>query len=141
MTRRGRPGAEADATLLGDDELVGEVLGVHYADTRTGFGVAEIGPHDGGPGERCTGPLADLVEGQSVRLVGRRSVHPRYGPTFEAMLYEQVTPTDVAGLAAFLTSERFAHVPAGVVERIIAAFGTGAGAAIEAGPEDRKSVV
>ena len=135
MTRRGRPGAEADATLLGDDELVGEVLGVHYADTRTGFGVAEIGPHDGGPGERCTGPLADLVEGQSVRLVGRRSVHPRYGPTFEAMLYEQVTPTDVAGLAAFLTSERFAHVPAGVVERIIAAFGTGAGAAIEAGPD------
>ena len=124
-----------DATLLGDEELVGEVLGVHHVDARTGFGVVEVGPHDGGPGERCTGPLADLVEGQSVRLVGRRSVHPRYGPTFEAMLYEQVTPTDVAGLTAFLTSERFAHVPPGVIERIIAAFGTGSGAAIESGPE------
>jgi exodeoxyribonuclease V alpha subunit len=135
MARRGRPGGTADATLLGDEELVGEVLGVHYADARSGFGVVEVGPHDGGPGERCSGPLADLVEGQSVRLVGRRSVHPRHGPTFEAMLYEQVTPTDVAGLAAFLTSERFAHVPAGAVERIIAAFGAGAGAAIEAGAE------
>ena len=122
-----------DATLLGDEELVGEVLGVHHTDVRTGFGVVEIGPQEGGPGERCTGPLADLVEGQSVRLVGRRTVHPRYGPTFEAMLYEQVTPTDVAGLTSFLTSERFAHIAPGVVQRILATFGAGAGAAIEAG--------
>jgi exodeoxyribonuclease V alpha subunit len=122
-----------DATLLGDEELVGEVLGVHHTDVRTGFGVVEIGPQEGGPGERCTGPLADLVEGQSVRLVGRRTVHPRYGPTFEAMLYEQVTPTDVAGLTSFLTSERFAHIAPGVVQRILTTFGAGAGAAIEAG--------
>jgi exodeoxyribonuclease V alpha subunit len=122
-----------DGTLLGSEELVGEVLGVHHSDPRSGFGVVEIGPDDGGPGERCSGPLADLVEGQSVRLVGRRNVHPRYGPTFEAMLYEQVTPTDVAGLTAFLTSERFAHIAPRVIDRIIAAFGADAGTAIEAG--------
>ncbi len=125
--------ADADATLLGDEELVGEVLGVHHSDPRTGFGVIELGPDDGGPGERCSGPLADLVEGQSVRLVGRRAVHPRYGPTFEAMLYEQVTPTDVAGLTAFLTSERFDHVPPPVIGRILSAFGADAGTAIESG--------
>ncbi len=134
MARR-RSGPGDDATLLGEEELVGEVLGVHHADTRTGFGVIELGPDDGGPGERCSGPLADLVEGQSVRLVGRRTVHPRYGPTFEAMLYEQVTPADVAGLTSFLTSERFAHIPASVVSRVLAAFGAGTGAAIESGPE------
>ncbi len=131
--RQEGPTDGGDATLLGDEELVGEVLGVHHTDVRTGFGVVEIGPQEGGPGERCTGPLADLVEGQSVRLVGRRTVHPRYGPTFEAMLYEQVTPTDVAGLTSFLTSERFAHIAPGVVQRILATFGAGAGAAIEAG--------
>lgn len=108
---------------------------MHHTDARTGFGVVEVGPQEGGPGERCTGPLADLVEGQSVRLVGRRTVHPRYGPTFEAMLYEQVTPTDVAGLTAFLTSERFAHIPPGVIQRIMTASGAAAGTAIEAGPE------
>jgi exodeoxyribonuclease V alpha subunit len=139
---RGRvgPGVPASAngggsTLLGDEELVGEVLGVHHADLRTGFGVIEVGPQEGGPGERCSGPLADVVEGQCVRLVGRRTVHPRYGPTFEAMLYEQVTPTDVAGLTAFLTSERFAHIPPGALQRVLAAFGSGAGAAIEVGAE------
>jgi len=132
MARRGRADG-ASPTLIGEDELVGEVIGVHHADARTGFGVIELEPYDGGPGERCSGPLADLVEGQSVRLVGRRTVHPRYGPTFEAMLYEQVTPTDVAGLTAFLTSERFAHIAPGVIERILTAFGSGAGSAIEAG--------
>ena len=136
MARRER--TDGGPTLLGDgasEELVGEVLGVHHADARTGFGVIELGPYDGGPGERCSGPLADLVEGQSVRLVGRRTVHARYGPTFEAILYEQVTPTDVAGLVAFLTSERFAHVAPKAIERIIGAFGADAGAAIESGVE------
>ena len=132
MARRGgRP--DADATLLGDEELVGEVLGVHHSDARTGFGVVELVPVEGGAGERCSGPLADLVEGQHVRLVGRRTVHPRFGPTFEAMLYEQVTPTDVAGLRTFLTSERFAHVPPSAITRILAACGADAGATIEAG--------
>jgi len=134
MARRDRAAGE-DATLLGSEELVGEVLGVHYADARTGFGVIELSPDDGGPGERCSGPLADLVEGQSVRLVGRRTVHPRHGPTFEAMLYEQVTPSDVAGLTAFLTSERFDHVRPSVIESILTAFGSDAGRMIESGVE------
>ncbi len=125
----------ADGTLLGAEELVGEVAGVHHADPRTGFGVVEIDPGDGQPGERCSGPLADLVEGQSVRLVGRRTVHPRYGPTFEAMLYEQVTPVTVAGLAAFLGSDRFAHLAPETIERVLATFGPTAGAAIESGPD------
>jgi exodeoxyribonuclease V alpha subunit len=134
MPRRDK-GSGDQGALLGSEELVGEVLGVHHADPRSGFGVVELGPADGGPGERCSGPLADLVEGQTVRLVGRRVAHPRFGPTFEAMLYEQVTPTDVAGLTAFLTSERFAHVPPAAIERVLTAFGAGAGAAIEEGPD------
>jgi exodeoxyribonuclease V alpha subunit len=138
-TRTGPVGSGAASggapALLGGEELVGEVLGVHHSDARTGFGVIEVAPQEGGPGERCSGPLADVVEGQSVRLVGRRTVHPRYGPTFEAMLYEQVTPRDVAGLTAFLTSERFAHIPPVAVQRILTTFGSGAGAAIEAGAD------
>jgi exodeoxyribonuclease V alpha subunit len=134
MARRDRAAGD-DATLLGSEEIVGEVLGVHYADARTGFGVIELAPDDDGPGERCSGPLADLVEGQSVRLVGRRTVHPRHGPTFEAMLYEQVTPSDVAGLTAFLTSERFEHIRPAVITSILSAFGNDAGRMIESGVE------
>ena len=117
--------------LFGDEERTGEVLGVLYTDDRTGFGVVELGPADDHDGGRCAGPLADLVEGQFVRLVGRRTDHPRYGETFEAMFYEQVAPATVAGLRTFLTSERFAEIPAATVDRVLTAFGARAGAVIE----------
>jgi exodeoxyribonuclease V alpha subunit len=120
--------------LFGDDELVGEVLGVLYTDDRTGFGVVELASEDG-DGARVAGPLADLVEGQSVRVVGHWTEHPRYGDTFEAVFYEQVAPSTVAGLRTFLTSERFADVPAAAVDRLLTTFGRRAGDVIEREPE------
>jgi exodeoxyribonuclease V alpha subunit len=128
-------------TLFSGEELTGEVLGVVYADTATGFGVVELGP-DSGPqeaGARCTGPLSGLVEGQAVRLVGTWRDHPRYGRTFEAVMYEQVTPTTVEGLEVFLRSTRFAHVPEEAVARVVAVFGADAGRVIEDEPERLRS--
>lgn len=121
--------------LFGDDEIVGEVLGVVYVDDRTGFGVVELEPADERDGARCVGPLADLVEGQSVRLVGRWTDHPRYGETFEAMFYEQVAPSTEAGLRTFLTSERFKDVPPSAIDRVLTAFGGRAGDVIEREPD------
>jgi len=121
--------------LFGGEDLLGEVVGVHYADARTGFGVIELEPSDGGDGTRCSGPLADLVEGQTVRLVGRFTDHVKYGRTFEALLYEQVAPTTEAGLITFLTSERFRDIPAEAVQRVLTTFGAQAGAVIERQPD------
>ena len=120
-------------SLLGDEEVRGEVQGLVYRDETSGFGVVEIVPA-AGDGVRATGPLADLVEGQHVRLVGRTRDHPKYGPTFEAVFYEQVAPDTEAGLVAFLRSERFADVPAAAVQRVITTFGPRAGAVIEREP-------
>ncbi|MFP5310104.1 MAG: AAA family ATPase [Actinomycetes bacterium] len=119
--------------LFAGEEVTGEVLGLVYADTSTGFGVAELSDDRGEP-VRATGPLSDLVEGQTVRLVGRWTEHARYGPTFEATYYEQTAPTTVAGLRTFLLSERFAAVPHEDVERVLTVFGAGAGAVIEDTP-------
>jgi exodeoxyribonuclease V alpha subunit len=134
----------ASSLLVTDDELVGEVLGVFYADEDSGFGVIELAPEPGGAAEhagrdegegaRCSGPLSDLVEGQSVKLVGRWRDHPRYGLTFEATYYEQVAPTTVAGVRSFLGSERFAEVPQRTRDRVVTTFGDGAGRVIEHEP-------
>jgi exodeoxyribonuclease V alpha subunit len=120
-------------SLLGDEEVRGEVAGMVYRDATSGFGVVELLP-DEGDGVRATGPLADLVEGQHVRLVGRTRDHPKYGPTFEAVFYEQVAPETEAGLRAFLRSERFAEVPAAAVQRVLTTFGRQAGSVIEREP-------
>ncbi|MBW3576606.1 MAG: AAA family ATPase [Actinobacteria bacterium] len=122
--------------LFAGDELNGEVLGVYHADPATGFGVVELGiePRGDAGGARCAGPLADLVQGQTVRLVGSWQHHPRFGRTFETTYYEQTVPTTVAGLRAFLLTERFPGVGPRTVDRIVAAFGPSAGSVIEREP-------
>lgn len=122
-------------TLFSGEQLTGEVLGVMYADSSTGFGVVELDPETGGGGARCSGPLSDLVEGQTVTLVGAWKEHQKYGLTFEAVLYEQVTPTTVAGLRSFLLSERFEHIDPDDLDRVMSAFGKQAGTIIEQEPE------
>lgn len=124
----------AHGQLFAGEELTGEVLGVVYARDDTGFGVVELQP-DRGEAARCAGPLADLVEGQTVRLVGAWRDHPRYGRTFEAVLYEQTVPTTVPGLRAFLLSDRFDGVDPDAVERVLERFGSTAGWVVEREPD------
>jgi exodeoxyribonuclease V alpha subunit len=121
--------------LADDEELTGEVRWVVYADPDTGFGVVELSPESGADAVRCAGPLSDLVEGQTVRVVGRWRDHPRHGETFETTFYEQIAPTTVAGLRAFLGSERFDEVPYRLRERVLTTFGAGAGRVIEQEPD------
>jgi exodeoxyribonuclease V alpha subunit len=130
----------SDQLLATDEQLTGEVLGVYYADADSGFGVIELAPEDppedgDAGGTRCSGPLSDLVDGQTVTLVGRFRDHPRYGRTFEAVYYEQVTPTTAAGVRSFLASSRFEAVPNAAIDRALVAFGDGAGRVIEHEPD------
>lgn len=129
------------STLLAGEELTGEVLGVHHADTTTGFGVIElrldrpVDDADGGEqGARCAGPLAEVVEGQTLRVVGDWRDHPRYGRTFEVTYYEQTVPTTVPGLRSYLLSERFSGVTQTSVDRLLDHFGGRAGWVIENEP-------
>lgn len=124
------------ASLLGDAEIRGEVMWVRYRDETSGFGVVELETTDGSDDRvSASGPLADLVDGQHVRLVGRWKEHPTHGRTFDTVFYEQVAPDTVAGMRAFLTSERFREVltPAHV-DRVLTVFGTGAGDVIDREP-------
>ncbi|MFT5224088.1 MAG: exodeoxyribonuclease V alpha subunit, partial [Glaciecola sp.] len=129
------PAVRADAASLLDDsdELAGEVSGVLFQDPDTGYGVVLINAGTDGH-QRATGPLSDLVEGQRVRLVGTWKDHAKYGDTFVAAMYEQVTPTTKAGLRSFLLSERF-DVSHETVEQVLDAFGRKAGGIIASGTQ------
>jgi len=120
--------------LLGDEQLTGQVIGTYVSDPVTGFGVIEL-ELDTGDGARCVGPLASLVEGDAVRVVGRWTSHPRYGPTFDALLYEHLVPSTAEGLASFLAGERFAGVPELARARVLTTFGAGTGRVLDHQPE------
>lgn len=128
------------STLLAGEEIVGEVLGVHHADTTTGFGVIElrldrpVEGTDGEHGARCAGPLAEVVEGQTLRVVGDWRDHPRYGRTFEVTYYEQALPTTVPGLRSYLAGEAFAGLEPASIDRVLTTLGSRAGWVIENEP-------
>jgi exodeoxyribonuclease V alpha subunit len=107
-------------------ELTGEVAAVVFTNPASGFGVVELAARSG-DGARAAGPLATLVPGQSVRLLGAWSDHERYGPTFQAVAYEQAAPRSVEGLVSFLASDRFHGVGPTLAKRIVTAFGLGVG--------------
>jgi len=115
------------------EELTGEVASVVFVNAATGFGVVELAAR-GDDGPRASGPLAGLVPGQAVRLLGRWTEHTRYGPTFEAVAYEHARPRSAEGLVAFLSSERFPGVGETLAARIVARFGLDVGAVAEADP-------
>lgn len=121
--------------LLGADELTGEVAAVVFTNAATGFGVVELAGSDEHDAPRAAGPLADLVAGQPVRLVGHWSEHHKYGPTFQAVYYEQDRPRSTEGLVAFLSSGRFPGVGQRLAERLVAAFGLELPAVVTGQPE------
>ena len=124
----------------GTDELRGEVAALVFANPATGFGVVELAAPRGSEGPRASGPLAALVPGQSVRLVGRWVEHERYGPTFEALAYEHAAPRSVAGLVTFLSSPRFPGVGRKTAERLVQTFGLGVGRVISDEPERLREI-
>jgi exodeoxyribonuclease V alpha subunit len=116
------------------EELTGEVAAVVFTNPASGFGVVELAARVG-DGARAAGPLAALVPGQSVRLLGAWSEHERYGPTFQAVAYEQAAPRSTAGLVAFLASDRFPGIGETLAKRIVTAFGLDVGDVLTSDPE------
>ena len=117
------------------EELTGEIAAVIFTNPSTGFGVVELVAPRGQDGPRATGPLATLVPGQSVRLLGSWSEHERYGPTFEAVAYEQAAPRSVSGLVSFLASDRFPGIGKTLAQRIVTAFGLDVGEVLLSDPQ------
>lgn len=118
-----------------DQELTGEVAAVIFANPSSGFGVVELSAPRGADGPRASGPLASLVPGQSVRLLGTWTDHERYGPTFAAVAYEHAAPRSTDGLVAFLSSERFKGVGTTLAKRIVTAFGLNVGDVLTSDPQ------
>ena len=116
-------------------ELTGEVAAVVFANAASGFGVVELTGRGTTDGARAAGPLATLVPGQAVRLLGAWAEHDKYGPTFQAVAYEHAAPRSVPGLVSFLASERFPGIGQQLAKRLVTAFGLGLGDVIDTDPQ------
>ena len=78
---------------------------ITYANEDTGYTIARVATERTGPDLlTVVGPLLGAQIGESLRLTGRWSSHPKYGRQFEVDAYTTVLPATIQGIRRYLGS-------------------------------------
>ncbi|MFB6394874.1 ATP-dependent RecD-like DNA helicase [Polymorphospora sp. 2-325] len=94
-----------------------------YVNEETGYTVARVATGRGADLLTVVGALLGAQPGESLRLVGRWSSHPKYGRQFEIESYTTVLPATVQGLRRYLGSGLIKGIGPVFAERIVDHFG------------------
>lgn len=122
------------------EELIGTLSRFTFRSPDTGFAVVRVLGDAGGEPVLVVGSLAQLTEGQKVKITGRYRDHPRFGRQFTAETVEAITPSTVEGITAYLASSLVKGIGPAMAARITAAFGLDTLRVIEAEPERLREV-
>jgi exodeoxyribonuclease V alpha subunit len=129
-TRRTPPDAPTESVL----EAVLER--VTFANEETGYTIARVAAERGGLDLlTVVGPLLGAQVGESLRLTGRWTSHPRYGRQFEVRSYTTVLPATIQGIQRYLGSGLIKGIGPVMAERMVAHFGTDILRVIEEEPQ------
>jgi exodeoxyribonuclease V alpha subunit len=123
------------ATVTGQPSLAGMPPGlsvleavlerITYANEDTGYTIARVATERAGPDLlTVVGPLLGAQVGESLRLTGRWSSHPRYGRQFQVHSYATVLPATIQGIRRYLGSGMIKGIGPVMAERMVAHFGT-----------------
>ncbi|WP_019030241.1 ATP-dependent RecD-like DNA helicase [Salinispora arenicola] len=94
-----------------------------YVNEETGYTVARVATDGGGDLLTVVGALLGAQPGESLRLHGRWSSHPKYGRQFEVDSYTTVLPATIQGIQRYLGSGLVKGIGPVFAERIVAHFG------------------
>jgi exodeoxyribonuclease V alpha subunit len=97
---------------------------ITYANEETGYTIARLAT-DRSSTDLLTivGSLLGAQIGESLRLTGRWSSHPRYGRQFEVDSYTTVLPATITGIERYLGSGLVKGIGPKLAEKIVAHFG------------------
>jgi len=109
---------------------------VTYANEETGYTIARVATERSGRDLlTVVGPLLGAQVGESLRLTGRWTSHPRYGRQFEVRTYATVLPATIQGIQRYLGSGLIKGIGPVMAERMVAHFGTDILRVIEEEPQ------
>ena len=127
MTARGpRTGAPSDHLQMPAQPyatLEGSVARITYVGEESQYVVARLdvpGKHDP---VTIVGTMASLTPGETLRLHGRWSHHPKYGEQFQVERYESIVPATLAGIQKYLGSGMIKGIGPVFARRLVEAFG------------------
>jgi len=108
---------------------------VTYANEETGYTVARVSTDQSNELLTVVGSLLGAQPGESLRLVGRWSSHPKYGRQFEVDSYTTMLPATIQGIQRYLGSGLIKGIGPVFAERIVNHFGLDTLRVIEEEPE------
>jgi len=103
------------------EEIEGVVESLLYSSEQTGYAVIRL--RSGGQLVTAVGNLTAPIPGERVRLKGRWTNHPRFGPQFTVEEYESHAPATVEGIERYLGSGLIPGIGEQLAHRIVRAFG------------------
>ncbi|NUT04940.1 MAG: ATP-dependent RecD-like DNA helicase [Hamadaea sp.] len=97
---------------------------ITYANEETGYTIARVAT-DRSATDLLTvvGPLLGAQPGESLRLTGRWTSHPKYGKQFEVWSYTTVLPATIKGIERYLGSGLIKGIGPRLAEKIVGHFG------------------
>src|SRR5881392_3147223 len=129
------PARDAERRRAGGTVLDAVLERITYANEETGYTIARVATDRSGADLlTVVGALLGVQPGESLRLVGRWSSHPRYGRQFEVDSFTTVLPATVQGIERYLGSGLIKGIGPRTAGRIVGHFGVGTLRVIEEEP-------
>jgi exodeoxyribonuclease V alpha subunit len=109
---------------------------ITYANEETGYTIARVATERSGQNlVTVVGSLLGVQPGESLRLEGRWSSHPKYGRQFEVHSYTTVLPATIQGIERYLGSGLIKGIGPKTAARIVGTFGVDTLRIIEEEPD------
>jgi exodeoxyribonuclease V alpha subunit len=115
--------------------LEGVLERITYANPETGYTIARIDTGRGPDLVTAVGPLVSAQVGESLRMHGRWTSHPKYGKQFDVFSYSTVLPATVQGIQRYLGSGLIKGIGPVMAERMVSHFGVDIMHIIDDAPE------
>jgi len=111
-----------------DEILIGSVERITYYNRETNYCVLRLRPQQLRLDRAedlitVVGAMPEVQPGESIRLQGRWTTHPRHGRQFQAEIVTQVRPGSVEGIERYLGSGLIKGVGPVTAKKIVAHFG------------------
>jgi len=133
---RPSPQVGASEAVRGESVLEAVLERITFVNEETGYTIARVATERSGPDLlTVVGPLQGAQIGESLRLRGRWTSHPKYGRQFQVHSFTTVLPATVQGLRRYLGSGLIKGIGPTMAERMVDHFGTDILRVIEEEPE------
>ena len=121
-------------------DLEGTIERFTFRNPDSGWAVLRLTEESTGKTVTAVGPMAELKEGQRLRIQGSLDTHPKFGEQVKVETFEAVAPSTAAGIEAYLASGLVKGVGPATAEKIVQKFGADTLRVIEEDPEQLRAI-